>query len=191
MGRQGSSTRTFPSLLRYRRRLPARDGSHGKDATELKRNGLCIYLLRSPVEPTRGIEIPQLAAGSLPRATRRNWIMRPTLFISAVLTLTCLAVSAGADDKPQPPSFSVASGSLTVKASGASHLNPDYSWSIKDGSNKSLKSKTDFAFSGGTAKEPMQASVPLVAGTLKGAYCTASNCIPFSATCSASGCTIN
>jgi hypothetical protein len=117
--------------------------------------------------------------------------MRPPLFIAAVLTLTCLAVSAGADDKPPPPTFSVAGGSLTVKASGASHLNPDYSWSIKDGSNKSLKSKTDFTFSGGTTKEPEQARVAIVAGTLKGAYCTKNSCIPFTATCTASSCTIN
>jgi hypothetical protein len=123
--------------------------------------------------------------------------MRPTFIaISAVLALTTLAVSAGADDpKPLPPTLSVAGGSLTVKANPASpvatHLNPDYSWSIKDGGNKSLKAKTDFAFTGGSAKEPTQASVAIVAGTLKGAYCTASNCIPFSAACTASSCTMN
>jgi hypothetical protein len=123
--------------------------------------------------------------------------MRPTLTIgiSAFIALVTVSLSAGADPAPLPPVLSVASGSLTVKANPASpvatHLNPDYSWSIKDASNNPLKVKTDFNFTGGTQKEPMQASVTVVAGTLKGAYCTASNCIPFTATCTASTCTLN
>jgi hypothetical protein len=125
--------------------------------------------------------------------------MRPTriVAISALAALTTVALVAAADNGPTPlpPTFTVAGSSLTVnvnaKSHVAKHLNPDYSWSIKDANNASLKAKADFAFSGGTAKEPLQANVSLVAGTLKGAYCTASNCIPFTATCTASACTIN
>jgi hypothetical protein len=119
--------------------------------------------------------------------------MRPTLLIgiSAVLALATLAPSAGADGSPSPPNFSYAGGKLTVAAGSGAHINKDYSWSIKDSGNNNLKSKGDFTFSGGTDKEPASASVALVAGTLKGAYCSPSNCYPFTATCTATGCTMN
>jgi hypothetical protein len=123
--------------------------------------------------------------------------MRPTriVAVSTLAALATIAAVAAADDKPLPPTFTVANGSLSVDANPkspvATHLNPDYSWAIKDANNASLKAKGDFSFTGGTPKEPLAARVSFVAGTLKGAYCTASNCIPFTATCTASGCTIN
>jgi hypothetical protein len=123
--------------------------------------------------------------------------MRPALFIgiSAVLTLATLAPCAGADDKPPAPTFSYADGTVTVAASATAavptHLNKDYSWAIKDPSNNPLKTKADFKFTGGSDKEPLNATVTLVPGTLKGAYCSASSCIPFTATCTATACTIN
>jgi hypothetical protein len=114
--------------------------------------------------------------------------------ISAVLSAT-VASPAGADTSPPPPTFSYANGAVTVAANATAavptHLNKDYSWSIKDPSNNPLKTKADFTFSGGTDKEPLNATVVLVPGTLKGAYCSASSCIPFTATCTATACTIN
>jgi len=87
------------------------------------------------------------------------------------------------------------SGTVTVAASATAavptHLNKDYSWAIKDPSNNPLKTKADFKFTGGSDKKPLNATVTLVPGTLKGAYCSASSCIPFTATCTATACTIN
>jgi len=121
--------------------------------------------------------------------------MRPTLLIglSAILALATTAPTAGADNSPPPapPSFTYAGGNVTVAAGTGAHINKDYSWSIKDSGNNNLKSKADFAFTGGSDKEPAKATVALVAGTIKGAYCSPSNCYPFTATCTATACTMN
>jgi hypothetical protein len=123
--------------------------------------------------------------------------MRPIAFValSVLLSVTAFAAAAGADTAPPPPTFSYANGKVTVAATSTgavpTHLNKDYSWSIKDPGNNPLKTKADFTFSGGTDKEPLNATVALVAGTLKGAYCTDSSCITFTASCTASACTIN
>jgi len=123
--------------------------------------------------------------------------MRPTLFIgiSAILALATTAPLAAADGPaPPPPTFSYAGGNVTVSATGSSHINGDYSWSIKDSPNpgaKTLKAKSDFNFSGGSSPNYATATVTLVAGTLKGAYCGNGSCVPFTATCTASACTMN
>jgi hypothetical protein len=120
--------------------------------------------------------------------------MRPTLLIgiSAILALATTALTAGADGTPPPPpTFSYAGGNVTVSATGSSHINGDYSWSIKDGGNNTLKPKSAFTFSGGSSPNYATATVGLVAGTLKGAYCGNGSCVPFTATCTASACTMN
>ena len=129
--------------------------------------------------------------------------MRPTLVIVPALAIAAAVTLAVAPAFADPPNDLVVSGNgtvtIAVKSSSAFHLNNQFTWSIKDGSGKALKSTknspSDFTFSGGSADHPTTASVAVVAGTLKGGYCdndpNKGGCHVFTATCTASTCTVN
>ena len=123
--------------------------------------------------------------------------MRPTLLIgiSAVLAFIATSAVAGADPKVPPPAIGKdAKGHVTFTPQGGTHINRNFPWSIKDSSDatKVLKAKSDFNFVGGAnADEADSVSVTPAAGTLKGGYCGGGNCYSFTATCTASGCTVN
>ncbi len=122
--------------------------------------------------------------------------MRTIPFLGLAALATFVAAPAFAD----PPGDLVASGAtISVKNASAFHLNNQFTWSIKDASGKALKSTKlspdHFKFSGGTAEQPTTVKVDVVAGTLKGGYCDndpkSGGCHMFTATCTASSCTVN
>jgi hypothetical protein len=100
--------------------------------------------------------------------------MRPMSFlgISAILAFVTLGSPARADDNYD---VNVAKGAVTVTAHSGWHINKDYSWAVKKGSDK-VKSKEDFNLAQSTATV---SGVPKGTYTLKGAVCSESNCAPF------------
>jgi hypothetical protein len=63
---------------------------------------------------------------------------------------------------------------------------------VKDGTGTKVKQLADFSFSGGSAGSPTTATVSgaPAAGTLRGGYCLDTGCYTFTASCTASSCTI-
>jgi hypothetical protein len=91
-----------------------------------------------------------------------------------------------------PPQILVSAGNITVTAQGSTHVNNQFPWYVKDGSGAKVKQLTDFSFTGGSAGAPTIAAVsgaPATA-TLRGGYCQATGCYTFTASCTASSCTI-
>jgi hypothetical protein len=123
------------------------------------------------------------------------WIMRPTLvlgFLAAFAAAVTIDASVHADPTPPQPTFAVSGGSITVTAQGNTHVNNQFPWYVKDGTGTKVKQLTDFAFTGGSATAPTVAAVKgaPAAGTLRGGYCQDTGCYTFTASCTASSCTI-
>jgi hypothetical protein len=121
--------------------------------------------------------------------------MRPTLFLglaAAVGVAASLGGSAKADPPPPAPTIAVSSGNITVTAQGSTHVNNQFPWYVKDASGTKTKQLTDFSFSGGSAAAPTVATVKgaTTAATLRGGYCQDTGCFTFTASCTASACTI-
>jgi hypothetical protein len=123
--------------------------------------------------------------------------MRPTLvfgFATALLVGTTLGLPAQADPTPPPPVINVTASGITVTAQGVSHVNNQFPWYVMDNSTKTkVKKLPDFSFTGGTSASPTVATVtvaPPAAGTLRGGYCQDTGCFTFTASCTASSCTI-
>jgi hypothetical protein len=121
--------------------------------------------------------------------------MRPTLivgFTAAVAAAASLGPSAHADPSPPQPQIVTSGGNITVTAQGNTHVNNQFPWYVKDGSGAKVKQLTDFSFTGGSADAPKVAAVRGVpaTGTLRGAYCQEAGCFTFTASCTASSCTI-
>jgi hypothetical protein len=100
--------------------------------------------------------------------------MRPMSFlgICAIAALVTFGSTARADDNYD---VNVASGQVTVTAHSGWHINKDYSWAVKKGTDK-VKSKADFNLAQTTATV---SGVAKGTYTLKGAVCSESNCAPF------------
>jgi hypothetical protein len=120
--------------------------------------------------------------------------MRPTriLGFAAALAVASLATFAQADGSAPQPKFAVSSGSITITAQGNTHVNASFPWKFLDGGGNKVKQASDFNFTGGTKDAPTTANVSGVpaSGTLRGAYCDASNCYTFTAACTAASCSI-
>jgi hypothetical protein len=121
--------------------------------------------------------------------------MRPIVIVGLAATIAAAAtivLSAHADPAPPPPQILVSAGNITVTAQGSTHVNNQFPWYVKDGSGAKVKQLTDFSFTGGSAGAPTIAAVsgaPATA-TLRGGYCQATGCYTFTASCTASSCTI-
>jgi hypothetical protein len=123
--------------------------------------------------------------------------MRTIPFLAVAGLAALVAAPAFAD----PPGDIVVNGTtISVKHPDLHHLNNQFTWSIKDPTGKPLKSTKlspdHFKFSGGdSAEHPTQVKVDVVAGTLKGGYCDndpkSGGCHMFTATCTATSCTVN
>jgi hypothetical protein len=123
--------------------------------------------------------------------------MRPTriLVITAALAIAAtIGVSAQADPNPPKPAIVVTAAGITVTAQGTTHVNNQFPWYVMDNSTQTkLKKLPDFTFSGGAAGSPTIATVsvaPPAAGTLRGGYCQDTGCFTFTASCTATSCTI-
>jgi len=121
--------------------------------------------------------------------------MRLTLivgFAAAALVAAAIVPSAHADPAPPQPQIAVSGGSITVTAQGNTHLNNAFPWYVKDGSGAKLKQLADFSFTGGSSGAPTVAAVrgAPATGTLRGGYCQETGCFTFTASCTASSCTI-
>ncbi len=105
--------------------------------------------------------------------------MGPTRIAGLFAALSFAALSAVAAPALADDNYSVnaGKGAVTVTAAKGWHINTDYSWAVKKGSDK-VKKKEDFKFDGSTASV---AGVPAGTYTLKGAVCTEdkSQCAPF------------
>lgn len=123
--------------------------------------------------------------------------MRPTLILclaAAVALAATVGPSAEAQSPPPPPVIAVTAKGITVTAQGGTHVNNQFPWYVKDNSSGTkVKQLADFAFSGGSAGSPTIATVsvaPPAAGTLRGGYCQDTGCFTFTASCTASSCSI-
>jgi hypothetical protein len=121
--------------------------------------------------------------------------MRPTVIVglaAIIATAATIVLSAHADPAPPQPQIVVSAGNITVTAQGSTHVNSQFPWYVKDGSGAKVKQLTDFSFTGGSAGAPTIAAVSgaPAAGTLRGGYCEATGCFTFTASCTASSCTI-
>jgi hypothetical protein len=113
-------------------------------------------------------------------------------FASVIAAAATMVLSAHADPVPPPPQILVSAGNITVTAQGNTHVNNQFPWYVKDGSGAKVKQLTDFSFTGGSAGAPTIAAVSgaPASGTLRGGYCQATGCFTFTASCTASSCTI-
>jgi hypothetical protein len=123
--------------------------------------------------------------------------MRPTQILgiaAAVALAATIGASAEAQSPPPPPVIAVTASGMSVTAQGNSHVNNQFPWYVKDNSSGTkVKKLPDFTFTGGTAGSPTIATVsvaPPAAGTLRGGYCQDTGCYTFTASCTASSCTI-
>lgn len=100
--------------------------------------------------------------------------MRPMSFlgISAIAALITIGSPARADGNFD---LSIGNGQITVTAHSGWHVNQEYGWAVKKGTDK-IKTKADFNFTKTTATV---SGVPKGTYTLKGAVCSDSNCAPF------------
>ena len=120
--------------------------------------------------------------------------MRPTLILGLAAALAMpvmLAVSASADAPPPPPTFpTVTSTQIIVKASGSTHLNSQFPWSFKDSTGAKVKAAV-FAFPPDPAPAVTITGITPATGTvLRGGYCLDTGCYTFTASCTATSCTI-
>ncbi len=118
--------------------------------------------------------------------------MRPTRFLGFAAALAVASLTTVADaQSASPPSFTVSGGNLTVTAGGSTHLNnTGYPWKYLDSAGNKVKQVSDFTFNASSNPTSVSVSGVPAGGTLKGAYCDASNCYTFQASCSATGCNI-
>jgi hypothetical protein len=118
--------------------------------------------------------------------------MRPTRSVGfvAALALGSLAPVAQADPSAPAPTFRVAGGNITVTANGTTHLNNGFPWKYLDGGGNKVKQLSDFSFSDKDNPASVQVSGVPASGTLRGAYCDASNCYTFTAACTDKTCSI-
>lgn len=121
--------------------------------------------------------------------------MRPTKILgsaAAALLFATLAITAGAQSNPPAPAIGVSGGTITVTAQGSTHVNSKFPWKFLDNSGAKKKQLSDFSFTGGASGAPTIASVSgaPTAGTLRGGYCQDTGCYTFTASCTASACTI-
>jgi hypothetical protein len=133
-------------------------------------------------------------------ADHRNggtWIMRPTLILglaAAVALAATIGASAEAQPTPPAPVIAVTASGMTVTAQGSTHVNNQFPWYVMDNSTKTkVKKLPDFTFTVGTAASPTTATVsvaPPAAGTLRGGYCQDTGCFTFTASCTATSCSI-
>lgn len=112
--------------------------------------------------------------------------MRPTLILglAALAAATTLGTPAGADGTAAPPTVTVANGTVTANATAGTHLNAQFSWSLKDSTGNKIKGKTDFPWPSDGSNPGTIAIGGAVAGAvLRGGYCKDTGCYTFSATC--------
>lgn len=120
--------------------------------------------------------------------------MRPTVilgFIAAVAAATTIDASVLADSSsPPPPTFAVTGSQITVNAQGKTHLNSQFPWSFKDATGAKVKSAV-FSFAPDPAPTVTVTGIAPAANTrLRGGYCLDTGCYTFTASCTASSCTI-
>lgn len=124
--------------------------------------------------------------------------MRPIVFLGLAAVVALAAAPAFADN----------SGGVTTKAGNkpgdvkfvapaSMHMNKDYPWKIKDADGKAVKANKNGDFTFADGDPPTTANVTPAVGTLTGGYCDndsnkpGAGCHTFTATCTASGCTLN
>jgi hypothetical protein len=93
--------------------------------------------------------------------------------LSSAIAFATLASPAGAEEEHFD--LKVAKGQITITAKPGWHINQDYSWSVKKGSDK-VKAKEDFKLEKATASV---SGVPSGSYTVKGAVCSENACAPF------------
>ena len=93
--------------------------------------------------------------------------------ISGIVAIATLVSTARAEDEH----FDVATskGQITVTPKTGWHINLDYSWAVKKGSDK-VKTKDDFKLDKASATVT---GVPAGVVTVRGAVCSESACAPF------------
>jgi hypothetical protein len=101
--------------------------------------------------------------------------MRPIRFLgfSAIVAIATLVSTARAEDEH----FDVATskGEIKVTPKPGWHINLDYSWAVKKGSDK-VKTKDDFKLDKASATVT---GVPAGVVTVRGAVCSENACAPF------------
>jgi hypothetical protein len=120
--------------------------------------------------------------------------MRPSVilgFIASVAAAVTIVASVHADSSsPPPPTFAVTSSQITVSAQGKTHLNSKFPWSFKDATGTKVKT-ANFAFPSDPAPTVTVTGIaPAANTTLRGGYCLDTGCYTFTASCTASSCTI-
>jgi len=113
-------------------------------------------------------------------------------FAAVILAATTTVLYAQADPTPPQPQIVVSGGDIVVTAQGNTHVNNQFPWYVKDGTGAKVKQLPDFSFTGGSATAPTVAAVhgAPATGTLRGGYCQETGCFTFTASCTASSCTI-
>jgi hypothetical protein len=101
--------------------------------------------------------------------------MRPIsiLGFSAVLAIATLVSPARAEEEHFD--LAVSTGQIKVTPKAGWHINLDYSWAIKKGSDK-VKTKDDFKLDKASATVT---GVPAGTVTVRGAVCSENACAPF------------
>jgi hypothetical protein len=122
-----------------------------------------------------------------------TWIMRPTLvlgFLTAFAAAVTIDSSVRADPAPPPPTFAVTTTGITVTAQGGSHVNSQFPWYFKDTTGTKVKTAV-FTFPPDPAPTVSVTNIAPAPGTvLRGGYCQATGCYTFTASCTASSCSI-
>jgi len=115
--------------------------------------------------------------------------MRPTTILgtAAALCLATIALSADAQSNPPAPTIAVSSGTITITANGTTHVNSGFPWKVLDSTGTKVKQLSDFSFP--TATTATVSGAPAT-GTLRGGYCQDSGCYTFTASCTATACSI-